>query len=144
MSPTEYLRRVEDLLRDVDADARRALISDLRAEMADMSDDDSTDDLVPPERLAAEYRRRAALSPEPEFGAVLLEGDPVSVGFGSRRWSVRASTLVMVSVVIVNGGILVVILSLWSGRPWWQMLLVVLALAIATAAVARSVVRSRV
>jgi hypothetical protein len=60
LSGEAYLRRVEELLADIDSDERQSLLAEL-SEQIDNSEDSSVSSLGTPEDFVAEYRRSAGL-----------------------------------------------------------------------------------
>jgi uncharacterized membrane protein len=60
-SVTEYLRLIEELLADIDEDARASLLADLTEQLSDVPGSQVTARLGTPEEFVEEYRRSAGI-----------------------------------------------------------------------------------
>jgi uncharacterized membrane protein len=60
-SVTEYLRRIEELLADIDEDDRASLLADLTEQLSDVPGSQVTARLGTPEEFVEEYRRSAGI-----------------------------------------------------------------------------------
>jgi uncharacterized membrane-anchored protein len=58
-SATEYLKRIEELLADIDEDDRASLLAELTEQLTDASGSEVTARLWTPEEFVEEYRKRA-------------------------------------------------------------------------------------
>jgi uncharacterized membrane protein len=85
---TQYLKRVEDLLADIDDDDRASLLADLADQLGELPESEVSERLGTPEAFAGEYRHSAGLEiplpspPRSQSAAIAMTLSALALPFG--------------------------------------------------------------